>query len=126
IRRAAVGLLEPTIKETILGRVEVRETFRIPRVGMVAGCYVLEGKIMRDADVRVLRDNVVIYQSKVSSLRRFKDDAKEVQAGYECGATVSNFSDVKVGDILEVFAIEKVVAALAGAPQEAVGRSRQA
>ncbi|MCH7987120.1 MAG: translation initiation factor IF-2, partial [Acidobacteria bacterium] len=126
IRRAAVGLLEPTIKETILGRVEVRETFRIPRVGMVAGCYVLEGKIMRDADVRVLRDNVVIYQSKVSSLRRFKDDAKEVQAGYECGATVSNFSDVKVGDILEVFAIEKVVAALAGASQEAVGRSRQA
>ncbi|MFB3152966.1 MAG: translation initiation factor IF-2, partial [Candidatus Acidiferrales bacterium] len=126
IRLAAVGLLEPTIKETILGRVEVRETFRIPRVGMVAGCYVLEGKIMRDADVRVLRDNVVIYQSKVSSLRRFKDDAKEVQAGYECGATVSNFSDVKVGDILEVFAIEKVVAALAGAPQEAVGRSGQA
>ena len=126
IRRAAVGLLEPTIKETILGRVEVRETFRIPRVGMVAGCYVLEGKIMRDADVRVLRDNVVIYQSKVSSLRRFKDDAKEVQAGYECGATVSNFPDVKVGDILEVFAIEKVVAALAGASQEAVGRSRQA
>ncbi len=126
IRLAATGLLEPTIKETILGRVEVRETFRIPRVGMVAGCYVLEGKIMRDADVRVLRDNVVIYQSKVSSLRRFKDDAKEVQAGYECGATVSNFSDVKVGDILEVFAIEKVVAALAGAPQEAVGRSRQA
>ena len=126
IRRAAVGLLEPTIKETILGRVEVRETFRIPRVGMVAGCYVLEGKIMRDADVRVLRDNVVIYQSKVSSLRRFKDDAKEVQAGYECGATVSNFSDVKVGDILEVFAVEKVVAALAGASQEAVGRSGQA
>ena len=126
IRLAAVGLLEPTIKETILGRVEVRETFRIPRVGMVAGCYVLEGKIMRDADVRVLRDNVVIYQSKVSSLRRFKDDAKEVQAGYECGATVSNFSDVKVGDILEVFAIEKVAAALAGASQEAVGRSRQA
>ena len=126
IRLAAAGLLEPTIKETILGRVEVRETFRIPRVGMVAGCYVLEGKIMRDADVRVLRDNVVIYQSKVSSLRRFKDDAKEVQAGYECGATVSNFPDVKVGDILEVFAIEKVVAALAGASQEAVGRSRQA
>ncbi len=81
---------------------------------------------MRDADVRVLRDNVVIYQSKVGSLRRFKDDAKEVQAGYECGATVSNFSDVKVGDILEVFAVEKVVAALAGAPQEAVGRSGQA
>ncbi|MBI4466152.1 MAG: translation initiation factor IF-2 [Acidobacteria bacterium] len=108
IRKAAAGLLEPTLKETLVGRAEVRETFRIPRVGMVAGCYVLDGKILRDADVRVLRDNVVIYQSKVASLRRFKDDVKEVQSGYECGVSISNFSDIKVGDVLEIFAVEKV------------------
>jgi len=75
---------------------------------MVAGCYVVDGKVQRDADVRVLRDNVVIYTSKVGSLRRFKDDVKEVQSGYECGVTISNFADVKVGDVLEVFTVEKV------------------
>ncbi|MFQ5723023.1 MAG: translation initiation factor IF-2 [Terriglobia bacterium] len=108
IRRAMVGLLEPTVKETVRGRAEVRETFRIPRVGMVAGCYVLDGKIQRESPVRVLRDNVVIYQSKVGSLRRFKDDVKEVTSGYECGVTVANFSDIKVGDVLEVFTVERV------------------
>ena len=108
IQKAASGLLEPTLKETVVGRAEVRETFRIPRIGMVAGCYVLDGKLVRDAAVRVLRDNVVIYQSKLASLRRFKDDVKEVGSGYECGVTISNFSDVKVGDMLEVFAVEKV------------------
>ncbi|MBI2955741.1 MAG: translation initiation factor IF-2, partial [Acidobacteria bacterium] len=108
IRQAAVGLLEPTVKETIVGHAEVRETFRIPRVGMVAGCYVLDGKVSRDAEVRVLRDNVVIYKSKVGSLRRFKEDVKEVGAGYECGVVIANFADVKVGDVLEVFAVEKV------------------
>jgi translation initiation factor IF-2 len=112
IRKAAAGLLEPTLKETILGRAEVRETFRIPKVGMVAGCYVVDGKVQRDADVRVLRDNVVIYTSKVGSLRRFKDDVKEVQSGYECGVTIANFADVKVGDVLEVFAVEKVPSAV--------------
>ncbi|MFQ5778803.1 MAG: translation initiation factor IF-2 [Terriglobia bacterium] len=108
IQKAAAGMLEPTLKETVVGRAEVRETFRIPRVGMVAGCYVLDGKMVRDAAVRVLRDNVVIYQSKLASLRRFKDDVKEVTSGYECGTTISNFSDVKVGDMLEVFAVERV------------------
>jgi translation initiation factor IF-2 len=108
MEKAMAGLLEPTLKETILGRAEVRDTFRIPRVGMVAGCYVVDGKVQRDADVRVLRDNVVIYQSKVASLRRFKDDVKEVASGYECGLTVANFADIKVGDLIEVFAVEKV------------------
>jgi translation initiation factor IF-2 len=108
IRRAAAGLLEPTLKETVLGRAEVRETFRIRGVGMVAGCYVTDGKVQRDAEVRVLRDGVVVYKSKVGSLRRFKDDVKEVAAGYECGITVANFADVKVGDILEIFAVEKI------------------
>ena len=110
MKKAMVGLLEPITRETYLGRAEVRETFRIPKVGMVAGCYVLDGKIQRDSDVRVLRDNVVIYQSKIASLRRFKEDVNEVKSGYECGATVSNFSDIKLGDVLECFVIEKVAA----------------
>ncbi len=108
IRRAMTGLLEPTVKETVMGRAEVRETFRIPRVGMVAGCYVVDGKIQRDSPVRVLRESVVIYQSKVGSLRRFKDDVKEVTSGYECGVTVANFSDIKVGDVLEIFTVERI------------------
>ena len=113
INKAVAGLLEPSLKETVLGRAEVRDTFRIPKVGMVAGCYVLDGKLLRDAKVRVLRDNVVIYDSKVSSLRRFKDDVKEVQSGYECGATVSNFSDIKVDDVLEAYVVEEVAAPVA-------------
>jgi translation initiation factor IF-2 len=108
MQKAMVGLLEPTLKETILGHAQVRETFRIPRVGMVAGCFVVDGKLVRDAEVRVVRDNVVIYKSKIASLRRFKDDVKEVASGFECGATVANFADIKVGDVLEVFAVEKV------------------
>ena len=112
MEKAMAGLLEPTLKETVVGRAEVRDTFRIPRVGMVAGCYVVDGKVQRDGDVRVLRDNVVIYQSKVASLRRFKDDVKEVASGYECGLTVANFSDIKVGDLIEVFAVETVPSAV--------------
>ncbi|MGH9811611.1 MAG: EF-Tu/IF-2/RF-3 family GTPase, partial [Candidatus Acidiferrales bacterium] len=110
MRRAMTGLLEPTVKETILGHAAVRDTFRIPKVGMVAGCSVTDGKVQRDASVRVLRDNVVIYKSKVASLRRFKEDVKEVGSGYECGIVVANFADVKVGDVLEVFKTEQVEA----------------
>ncbi len=113
IRKAMAGLLEPTVKETVLGHAEVRDTFRIPKVGMVAGCYVTDGKVQRDADLRVVRDNVVVYKSKVASLRRFKEDVKEVGNGYECGIVVANFSDVKVGDVLEVFKTERVVEAAA-------------
>ena len=107
LRKALVGLLAPVVKETYLGRAEVRNSFRIKGVGMIAGCSVLDGILKRDADVRVLRDNVVIYTGRLISLRRFKEDANEVRAGFECGAGISNFSDVKVGDILECFKVEK-------------------
>jgi len=121
MRKAMAGLLEPTVKETLLGHAEVRDTFRIPKVGMVAGCHVSDGKVQRDADVRVLRDNVVIYKSKVASLRRFKEDVKEVGSGYECGVVVANFADVKVGDVLEIFKTERVVEAEAMAPLGGAG-----
>ena len=107
VRKAVAGLLAPVIKEVYLGRAEVRDTFRIKGSGMIAGCSVQDGIIKRDADVRVLRDNAVIYTGRVSSLKRFKEDAGEVRAGFECGVGVSNFNDVKVGDILECFRIEK-------------------
>jgi translation initiation factor IF-2 len=107
LKKAVAGLLAPVIKETYLGRAEVRDTFRIKGVGMVAGCSVQEGILKRDADVRVLRDHVVIYTGKLISLRRFKEDVNEVRSGFECGASVSNFSDIKVGDVLECFKMEK-------------------
>jgi translation initiation factor IF-2 len=110
LKKAVAGLLAPVIKETYLGRAEVRNTFRVKGAGMIAGCSVQDGILKRDADVRVLRDNVVIYTGKVSSLRRFKDDVNEVRQGFECGVGVSNFADVKVGDILECFKMEKVAA----------------
>jgi translation initiation factor IF-2 len=103
------GLLEPVIKEQYLGRAEVRDTFRIKGVGMIAGSYIQDGLIKRDAEVRVLRDNVVIYTGRVSSLRRFKDDVAEVRNGFECGIGISNFGDVKVGDVLECFTMERLV-----------------
>jgi len=110
LKKAVSGLLSPVIKETYLGRAEVRDTFRVKGVGMIAGCSVQDGILKRDTDVRVLRDNVVIYTGRISSLRRFKEDANEVRQGFECGVGVSNFSDVKVGDILECFKMEKTAA----------------
>jgi len=110
LKKAVAGLLSPIIKETYLGRAEVRDTFRVKGVGMIAGCMVQDGILKRDADVRVLRDNVVIYTGRINSLRRFKEDANEVRQGFECGVGVSNFSDVKVGDILECFKMEKTAA----------------
>ncbi|HEV2615046.1 MAG TPA: translation initiation factor IF-2 [Candidatus Acidoferrales bacterium] len=107
IKKAMVGLLAPVIKEQYLGRAEVRDTFRVKGVGMIAGCHIQDGIVKRDAEVRVLRDNVVVYTGRVSSLRRFKDDVNEVRAGFECGISISNFADVKVGDILECFAMER-------------------
>src|SRR6267143_4451215 len=95
IKKAMTGLLDPVFKETHLGRAEVRDTFRVKGVGMIAGCYVLDGVLKRDAEVRVLREGVVIYTGRISSLRRFKDDASEVRSGFECGASVSNFNDIK-------------------------------
>ena len=115
IKKAMTGLLEPVFKETHLGRAEVRNTFRVKGVGMIAGCYVLDGVIKRDAEARVLRDGAVIYTGRISSLKRFKDDAGEVRTGFECGASVSNFNDVKVGDILECFHMQKILLAEASA-----------
>jgi translation initiation factor IF-2 len=113
IKAAMEGLLEPTLKERILGRAEVRQTFHVSKVGTIAGSYVLEGIMTRQADgVRVLRDNVLVYEGKLHSLKRFKDDVREVQAGYECGLGVENFNDIKVGDIVEAFVIDKVAAKL--------------
>jgi len=108
IKNAMLGLLDPESKEVYLGRAEVRQVFKVPKVGTVAGSHVSDGKITRSAEVRLLRDNVVVYTGKVSSLRRFKDDASEVKAGYECGIGLANFNDVKVGDIVEAFKIEKI------------------
>jgi translation initiation factor IF-2 len=113
IKAAMEGLLEPTLKERTLGRAEVRQVFTIPKAGTVAGSYVVDGTISRaSAGVRVIRDNVVVYQGKLGSLRRFKDDVREVQQGYECGLSVENFNDVKVGDIIEAYAIDKIAAKL--------------
>ena len=108
MKKLMTGLLEPVFKETALGRAEVRDTFRIKGVGMIAGCRVQDGILKRDADVRVVRDGAVVYTGKVHSLRRFKEDVNEVRAGFECGLGVANFNDVKVGDVLECFTVEKV------------------
>ncbi len=110
IKRAMAGLLEPVIKETYKGRAEVRETFRITKVGTIAGCLVVDGSITRDSQIRVLRDNVVVYTGKISSLKRFKDDASEVRNGLECGIGIENFNDIKPGDVLEAFVQERVAA----------------
>ena len=110
IKRAMSGLLEPTIKETYQGRAEVLNTFRIPKVGTVAGCRVSDGLIKRDSEVRLLRDNVQVFKGKVGSLRRFKDDAKEVTNGMECGISIANYGDIKVGDVIEAFATERIAA----------------
>jgi translation initiation factor IF-2 len=115
IKKAMEGLLEPVLQETYLGRAEVRNVFRIKGSGAVAGCYVTDGIMKRDAQARVLRDGAVIYTSKLSSLKRFKDDASEVRTGFECGLGISNFNDVKIGDIIECFQVVKLSAAEAAA-----------
>ena len=107
MKKAMTGLLEPTIKETYLGRADVQETFRIPKVGTIAGCRVSDGVIKQNSEVRLLRDNVVVFKGKVSSLRRFKDDASEVRNGMECGIGIMNYNDLKVGDVIEAFLTEK-------------------
>ena len=110
IKKAMSGLLEPVIRETYLGRAEVRETFRVPKAGTVAGCYVLDGLIKRDSDIRLVRDGVQVYKGKIGSLKRFKDDASEVRNGMECGINIANFNDIKKGDVIEAFVTERVAA----------------
>ncbi|HEX7793915.1 MAG TPA: translation initiation factor IF-2 [Vicinamibacterales bacterium] len=112
MKKAMAGLLEPTFKEVRIGIAEVRNTFKVPKYGTIAGCMVTEGRITRagDTQARLLRDNVVVYQGKIGSLRRFKDDAAEVKAGFECGIGFERFNDLKIGDIIEVFTMERVAA----------------
>jgi translation initiation factor IF-2 len=112
IKKAMVGLLDPEFKEVVIGSAEVRETFSVPKIGTIAGCYVIDGKVARNAKVRVLRDGVVIFTGQMGSLKRFKDDAKEVASGYECGIGVENFNDIKVGDVIEAFIMEEIEASL--------------
>ncbi len=113
VKKALEGMLEPTLKEKVLGRAEVRQTFHISRIGTVAGCYVIDGSISRASDgIRIIRDNIVVYDGKLSSLKRFKDDVREVQTGYECGIMIENFNDIKVGDVFENYIIEKIAAKL--------------
>ena len=106
VKAAMEGMLDPDIREDILGYVEVREVFKAPKIGTIAGCMVTEGLVRRSAHVRVLRDSVVIFEGNIDSLRRFKDDVSEVKNGTECGIGVTNYNDIKVGDQLEIF--EKV------------------
>jgi len=108
IKNAMLGLLEPIYKEVYLGRAETRQVFRLTKAGNVAGCYVLDGEILRDAKVRLLRDDKVIYEGKVESLRRVKDDVKKVASGFECGIKIENYNDIKEGDIIEAFTLEEV------------------
>jgi len=112
VRAAMTGMLEPVFKETTLGFAEVRDTFQVPKVGMVAGCYVVDGRVLRGARVRLIREGKIIYESRVGSLRRFKDDAREVKVGFECGLSIDNFNDIKVGDRVEVFDVEEIAATL--------------
>lgn len=112
VKKAMVGLLEPVREESNLGRVEVRDTFTIPKVGTIAGCYVTGGTVRRNAYARLLRDSRVIHEGKMSSLRRFKDDVREVQAGFECGIGLENFNDVKIGDVIEVYEMKEIAPTL--------------
>jgi len=112
IKAALSGMLAPERKESVIGMVEVRQVFRISKIGTVAGCYVLDGTVKRGAQVRVLRDNVVIHSGEIDSLKRFKDDVREVKAGFECGMSLKNFSDLKEGDQFEVFEVMEVARSL--------------
>ncbi|PIC58754.1 translation initiation factor IF-2 [Sporosarcina sp. P12(2017)] len=108
IESAMTGLLDPEYEEKVIGQAEVRETFKVSKIGTIAGSYVIDGKITRDAGVRVLRDNIVVFEGELDTLKRFKDDAKEVAKGYECGITIKKFNDVKEGDIIEAYVMEEI------------------
>ncbi len=108
IKRAMTGMLEPVFKEVYKGRAQVRDVFRISKVGTVAGCFVNDGSITRDSMIRLLRDNVVVHTGKIEGLKRFKNDASEVKSGFECGISIANFNDIKPGDVIEAFATERV------------------
>jgi translation initiation factor IF-2 len=125
IRDALEGLLEPTLHERTVGRAEVRQIFSVPSAGRVAGCFVVDGKIIRGAKARVVRDHVVVHDGKIDTLRRFKDDAREVAAGYECGLSLDAFPDVKEGDVIEVYEIESIARQLAPSARSIAGGQAQ-
>jgi len=108
VKAALGGLLSPEQKESVIGMVEIREVFKISKVGSIAGCYVQDGVIRRNSMVRVLRNNVVIHSGELDSLKRFKDDVKEVKNNFECGLSIKNFNEIEVGDMLEVFEVVEV------------------
>jgi translation initiation factor IF-2 len=108
VRDALEGLLEPTLQEKVLGRAEVRQVFAISGAGTIAGCFVTDGKIVRGARARLLRDNIVVHDGRIGSLKRFKEDAREVAGGYECGIGLEGYQDVKVGDVIEAYEVEQV------------------
>ena len=108
IESAMKGMLDPEYEEKVVGTAEVRQTFKVSKVGTIAGCYVTNGKVVRDGKARLIRDGVVIHEGEVDTLRRFKDDVREVAQGYECGMTLQNFNDIKEGDIIEVYVVEEV------------------
>ena len=108
IEKAVKGMLDPVLEEHISGQAEVRQTYKVSKVGMIAGSYVTTGSIVRSGGARIIRDSIVIYTGRISSLKRFKDDVKEVKAGFECGITIENYNDIKVGDIIECFVMEEV------------------
>ena len=108
IKDAMEGMLDPEFREVVLGQVEVRETFKVPNIGTVAGAYVTDGVVQRNAEVRLVRDGIVIHEGKISSLKRFKDDVKEVAQGYECGIGIEDYNDIKVGDVIEAFTMEEI------------------
>ena len=108
ITAAMKGMLAPKFKEVVLGHAEVRQTIRVPNVGTIAGSYITDGKVTRASEIRVVRDGIVIFEDKISSLKRFKDDAKEVAQGYECGIGLEKFNDIKLGDVLEAFIMEEI------------------
>ncbi|NOX25981.1 MAG: translation initiation factor IF-2 [Deltaproteobacteria bacterium] len=112
IRKAMTGMLDPTYVERVIGNLEVRETFSVPKIGVIAGCYVTDGKITRSANMRLLRDSVVLHTGVISSLKRFKDDVKEVAGGYECGVGIENYNDIKAGDTMEAFVLDEVAGIL--------------
>jgi translation initiation factor IF-2 len=115
VKAALEGMLAPERREKIMGTAQVREVFKITKVGTIAGCYVTDGVIERQAKARLIRDGIVVYDGQFGSLKRFKDDVKEVREGYECGIGIAHFNDIKVGDIIECYKVEEFARTLAGA-----------
>ncbi|MFP5520004.1 MAG: translation initiation factor IF-2 [Bdellovibrionia bacterium] len=117
MKKALSGLLTPDIVEEVIGRAEVRNTFNVPKIGTIAGCFVVDGKVQRNNSIRLIREGKIVYEGKIGSLKRFKDDAKEVATGYECGIGIENYNDVKVGDVMEAFIKKEVARELSASPE---------